>query len=345
MEELNAMHTTDSIKEDRCWCVYMHTNMINNKIYVGITSNSVKTRWGKNGSQYRKTQPAFYRAIRKYGWDNFEHIIFADGLSEDDAKHMEILLIALYKTNCNRYKNPVCGYNLTDGGEGCSGMRHSIQTKEKLSQIAKERFSDPTNHPNYGKDGLKGKDNPMYGVPFFDRITDEGYKQWHEHHIPYWNGRKGQQVRPDGQENYWKGKHLTEEAKGKLRIKALERYADKTNHPSYGKRCSEEAKQKIRDSKKNGNGTVSKPIYCIELKQCFYSASNASEVLNIDASAIGKCARGNKYNKSAGKHPDTKEKLHWLYAENAIRDGYITQQDLDNYLQEIRNKGDNDNED
>ena len=41
-----------------------------------------------------------------------------DGLSEDKAKHLEMLLIALFKTNCKRYNDPEYGYNLTDGGQG-----------------------------------------------------------------------------------------------------------------------------------------------------------------------------------------------------------------------------------
>lgn len=49
----------------------------------------------------------------------------------------------------------------------------------------------------------------------------------------------------------------------------------------------------------------------------------------------------NNIRSSAGKHPETGEKLHWLYAEDAIEQRYITQQDLDNYLTNLKNKGDN----
>ena len=41
-----------------------------------------------------RNQP-FFRAIEKYGWDNFRHIIIASDLTEMEAKEMEKDLIAL----------------------------------------------------------------------------------------------------------------------------------------------------------------------------------------------------------------------------------------------------------
>ena len=97
------------LNESNNYTVYMHTNKTNNKVYVGITYRNVQERW-QNGLGYKKDQPVFYNAIRKYGWDGFEHIVFAEHLTEKEAKHMEILLIALYKTNCKKYDNPEYGY-------------------------------------------------------------------------------------------------------------------------------------------------------------------------------------------------------------------------------------------
>ena len=129
--------------EEKKWCVYIHTNKINNKAYIGITSRRLSERWGNNGRGYRKEQPIFHRAIKKYGWDNFEHVIWADELSEEEAKHIEVLLIALFKTNCKRYNRPSYGYNSTDGGEGWLGGHHSEETKEimrdqKMGHIVSE---------------------------------------------------------------------------------------------------------------------------------------------------------------------------------------------------------------
>lgn len=47
--------------------IYMHRNKINNKVYIGQTYQSnPKKRWGSSGVTY-KTNPYFYRAIKKYG--------------------------------------------------------------------------------------------------------------------------------------------------------------------------------------------------------------------------------------------------------------------------------------
>lgn len=149
--------------EDKKWCVYMHTNKINNKVYVGITSRSPENRWGYNGNNYTKDkQSVFYNAIDKYGWENFEHIIFAEDLAEYEAKHIEVLLIALYKSNCRRYKNPEFGYNMTDGGEGASGRACTDETKRKISEKAKGRvFSEELKQKFsviFAEEG-----NPFYG--------------------------------------------------------------------------------------------------------------------------------------------------------------------------------------
>ncbi len=109
------------------YTVYIHRNKINNKAYIGLTKQKPKYRWGR-GSTYRPCL-VFYRAIQKYGWDAFEHIIFAEGLTREEAKHMEALLVALYKTN-----DPNYGYNMSPGGDAVSE-----ETIQKISAAAKNR--------------------------------------------------------------------------------------------------------------------------------------------------------------------------------------------------------------
>lgn len=115
--------------DDKIWCVYIHTNKTNNKTYIGITCKSPKDRW-RGGANY-KHNVYFNNAIMKYGWNNFEHIIFAENLCKSEAHKIERSLIALWKSNKRQY-----GYNLSSGGESShSGCRHSLETKEYLRQI------------------------------------------------------------------------------------------------------------------------------------------------------------------------------------------------------------------
>lgn len=124
---------------DKKWCVYMHTNKINHKVYVGQTCKKPTHRWN-NGRGYQHNSH-FWSAINQYGWDNFEHIIFAENLSQEEASHIEKLLISLYNTT-----NPNYGYNLTVGGESLTGeynsfygKKHTDETKRKISEKAKNR--------------------------------------------------------------------------------------------------------------------------------------------------------------------------------------------------------------
>lgn len=96
--------------------IYVHINKINGKIYIGQTCRkNVKERFGKNGIQYQKC-PRFWNAIQKYGWDNFEHIVLIENLTQEIADIVEVELIEKYKS-CNTN----FGYNLAPGGRTGSG--------------------------------------------------------------------------------------------------------------------------------------------------------------------------------------------------------------------------------
>lgn len=93
------------------WYLYCHTNRINGKRYIGITSRKPERRW-KGGSGYSK-QPLFYNAIKKYGWASFSHEVLFSGLTKEEAETKEIFYIALFRSADKRY-----GYNNTRGGFG-----------------------------------------------------------------------------------------------------------------------------------------------------------------------------------------------------------------------------------
>ena len=148
-------------REDNVWTVYVHivpqsiTEYNYDKYYIGITSKSVEKRWGKNGNNYHG-QP-FYNAIQKYGWNNIEHHIIAEYLTENEAKNFEKTLIN--KLRCNLYKDKY-GYNMTNGGDGTLGWNMSQEEKEKR----RKRYS--------------GKGNPYYGK----KHTEETKQKISKHH-------------------------------------------------------------------------------------------------------------------------------------------------------------------
>ena len=103
-------------------CVYIHENLINGKVYIGITKQKPERRWD-NGRGYVGNKH-FYSAIQKYGWHNFNHRVLYDGLTKEQANAIEIALIAEYDS-----ANPQFGYNIELGGNGKS--RIADQTREK----------------------------------------------------------------------------------------------------------------------------------------------------------------------------------------------------------------------
>lgn len=135
---------------ERPWKVYAHIHKKNRKAYIGITSKlNPNHRWN-NGRGYM-ANPHFYSAIEKYGWDEFEHIILYDNLSEIEAKDMERSLIAFWHTQDRRY-----GYNMTSGGDGTPDYHPSEETRKKLSNLRrKENLSEETLKRR--SDGLRGR--------------------------------------------------------------------------------------------------------------------------------------------------------------------------------------------
>ena len=153
--------------------VYIHINKINGKMYIGQTKQVVKQRWRNGGKGYKpKNEETSYlwNAIQKYGWDNFEHIILMDNLSEDMANIVEEELIKKYNT-----RNRTIGYNIKYGGEN---HVMSEDTKIKLSKITKERMN------NYSEKELKelgrkisiansGINNGFYGKHHSDKTKEK----------------------------------------------------------------------------------------------------------------------------------------------------------------------------
>jgi len=148
--------------------VYIHTNKVTGKKYVGQTTQKPRYRWGRLGRGYAG-QPKFFNAILKYGWDNFSHqVIEVD--SPEEADYLERYLIAFYDTIRN-------GYNLSPGGKDNKSM--SEESRKKISEAlrgkpkseeAKKKFSElrkgkpkSEEHKRRISETLKGRPSPKKG--------------------------------------------------------------------------------------------------------------------------------------------------------------------------------------
>lgn len=116
--------------EEKKFCVYCHISP-SGKMYVGITCKNPKIRWNY-GYGYSKN-PHFFKAIKKYGWDAFQHIILASGLSMQEASDMEIKLIKKYDLT-----DQSKGYNVNLGGMNeCQFFSQAVKDKISASKRGK----------------------------------------------------------------------------------------------------------------------------------------------------------------------------------------------------------------
>lgn len=91
--------------------IYKATNLINNKIYIGQTIKSVKSRSQDHKSDAKRRKYPFSRSIAKYGFENFKWEILEQCNSQNELDEKEIEWIdKLNSTNKN------IGYNVAIGG-------------------------------------------------------------------------------------------------------------------------------------------------------------------------------------------------------------------------------------
>lgn len=165
------MTKEEYLKVENNYTVYMHKNKINGKVYIGITKTKPKYRWN-NGKGYNNQY--FKKAINKYGWNNFEHIILFEKITKEEAEQKEIELIDYYKTTEKKF-----GYNISRGGMVNNGVPCKEETKQKISRANK---------------GIK---NGMYGKHHTKeekvKISEASKKMWNnkEHKEKMSNRMKG----------------------------------------------------------------------------------------------------------------------------------------------------------
>lgn len=112
---------------DRIAKIYLVTNLINNKKYIGFTTQTVEKRFiqHKYDSMTARRNNSINKAYRKYGITNFSvEWIYSSKDVDHCLRVIEPYFIELYNT----YKS---GYNDTIGGEGAWGLKASDETRQK----------------------------------------------------------------------------------------------------------------------------------------------------------------------------------------------------------------------
>lgn len=142
------------------YTIYMHKLRKDNRVYIGITCQNLKKRWQRGLGYIRSSY--FYNAIKKYGWDNFEHIVLFENLTKEEAENLEIELISKFNSNKKGY-----GFNINSGGFAptmTEEQKRKISLSEKGKVIKRETVekANKTKRERYAKYGLTEKELERY---------------------------------------------------------------------------------------------------------------------------------------------------------------------------------------
>lgn len=114
--------------------LYLATSRTSGKSYVGITTTALALRWQKHCAAAKSAVPRyhFHRALKRYGSADFEVVELARYTDVTSAKHAEAEII-------HHLDLVTLGYNMTPGGEGMSGYKHTSTTRARMSEAARRR--------------------------------------------------------------------------------------------------------------------------------------------------------------------------------------------------------------
>ena len=146
---------------------YLIQNKLNGKGYIGITTRSVGRRWYEHRFVPNSCGKLLAKAIQKYGEDSFEIKVLASAVEGiDGLKELEKQLIAQHNTIAPS------GYNLTMGGDGLFGYKHSEEQKKRNGDLKRGvKHSEETKQKM--KIAHSGKNNHFYGKSHSDETKNK----------------------------------------------------------------------------------------------------------------------------------------------------------------------------
>ena len=339
--ENEANNKNKKYDESRVYYVYKHVRLDNNTcFYIGK---------GKNGRKdYPNRNPTHDSICEKHG---YKVVTIKKGLNEKEAFKLEVDLINCYAfkmgygicikghmNNNNKFLT-----NMTWGGDGVSGYKHSEEYKKMMSEA------------------MKGEKNPMFGKNAYANKTEEEMKIIRKKMSERTKGEKNPMFRKNQYANKTpeeieiirrkmseahEGKEMSEEQKQKISKKVIcittgeefnsIKYAgyhygiapDTISACCKGKRKSsgvlnhvplqwKYAEDDDNESKQKMSKAYNKKVVCITTGKTFDSIKEASDNYDVAQSGILRCCKGKL--KSSGKLPNG-VRLQWKYSEDDNND-------------------------
>jgi len=180
--------------------IYKALNKVNGKIYIGQTIRSLDFRI----EEHLRKKSHFSNALKKYGLQSFEFSVIDSTLLKEIANEKEKYWIKFF--DCKYPK----GYNLTAGGRGNLGHKHTEETRKKISNTKLGKKLPPRSNESRRKysESKMGINNPFYGKPL---------SQEHKNKVS--EALKGRIISPEARRKIskaHKGKVLSAETRKKI---------------------------------------------------------------------------------------------------------------------------------
>ena len=157
--------------------IYVLKNTVNNKLYVGQTTQTFRAR-ARSHRSHNHNSMVIDRAINKYGWNNFEQHVF----------YVPESWLDYFETEMIKHLNSLArnGYNVDDGGNKNKHLAEStraLQSKSKKGKFCDENGAWKGN--NVLAQTLRRREisaarrelNPIDFRKFMDERTIEGHRK------------------------------------------------------------------------------------------------------------------------------------------------------------------------
>lgn len=150
--------------------IYKITNMINGNVYIGQTVRTLKSRIAGHKSKFLSgVDTHLYRAMRKYGWDNFEFNIVDTASTKEELDYLESYYIRKYDSIRHGY-NMLPGAEFNPMNDPESKDKHDLKmrsddVRSKISSTLKSTISKNGGFSELHKKHLSENKKAFYQTP------------------------------------------------------------------------------------------------------------------------------------------------------------------------------------
>jgi group I intron endonuclease len=256
--------------------VYRIINKINGKEYIGQTIKTLKRRW----TEHCCAGSILYKAIKKYGKENFTQSIIHTCDNIEDLNLAEEYFIEYYNTMSPN------GYNLHTGG---NNHMVSDETRKKMSEAGKGKTWTEERKKKHSE-SISGEKHPNFGKTATNETRDKiskagtGRKHAETSKIKIGESKKGVPRSEEVRRNISvssTGKTVSEEVKQKI-----SKATKGENNPNFGNRMSKQSREKISEANRG------EPFICLNNGKTYYTLQSAGDELDINITGISRTLRG-----------------------------------------------------